>query len=92
MGGTVLGCTVLRWRNKKFSFLQTQKFQKILKAMKNLQFFETFKRNFAIFRKVFINWSKFSRKFMENIENYGNMHLYDVRERILPKVAKLLKT
>ena len=59
--------------------------------MKSLSFYENVKGNFAIFE----NFRKFYRILREtlgkNLKNIGNMHLYWLRGRSLPKQANLLK-
>ena len=52
---------------------RSRSFQKICqKSMKTLQIFENFKRNFAIFSKIFKFlsnfWRKFGQKFRQNLE------------------------
>ena len=83
--------TFIHCRNQKFRVFQTRKFSKnVKKAMKNLEYFENFKGNFAIF------W-KFCRNVRENLgknlENFWNMDLYGVpSENIKKLVEKSIET
>ena len=46
--------------------------------MKNLQFFQNFQENFAIFQNIFEILSNFWRKFGQKFRKFRDMHLYGV--------------
>ena len=60
--------------------------------MKNLQFFENFKRNFAIFLKFFKILSEFTRKFKGKLRKFWENAIVGGSSAEPPGLAKLLKT
>ena len=66
-----------------------EKFSKKLKNQDNLEFFDNLNENYCHFQ----NFSKCSRIFRENLENFRNNRFYGFeRGAPNPKVANLLKT
>ena len=62
-------------KSKISRFANWKIFKNVKQAMKNLYFLKILKEILRFFEKFFKILSKFSPKFMGNLENFGNMHL-----------------